>query len=182
MPSYSRNLALYSRLILFGLAPLIAGHGNDEPEMDMDMTMTSTTMAMATAIASITTNSSAMVEPPNYFRYPEHGGAMVAHIIFMTVAWVFFLPLCEWLGSDGKCPRGLIHFRCDVLYFSISFNSSYPIRLPSFKRRRTFLRYNLQCLYSGPISEQCTSQIGMASDMHNGNTAGNWGYQCLRWS
>lgn len=95
MPSYSRNLALYSGLILFGLASLIAGHGNNEPEMDMDMTMTSTTMAMAAAIAPITTNSTAMVEPSNYFRYPEHGGAMVAHITLMTVAWVFVLPLCE---------------------------------------------------------------------------------------
>lgn len=97
MSLHLRNLAVYGSLILLGLVPLIAAHGDDETEMDLDMSMqmSSTATAIDTATASAVMNSTAMAEPSSYFRHPEHGGLMVAHIILMTIGWVFVLPICE---------------------------------------------------------------------------------------
>lgn len=94
MPSHLRNLALCSSFILLGLAPLIAAHGDEEPEMDMSMPMSSVATAISTATVSAGKDT-VVAEPSSYFRYPEHGSLMVAHIIFMTIGWVFVLPICE---------------------------------------------------------------------------------------
>ncbi|KAB8293253.1 hypothetical protein EYC80_007585 [Monilinia laxa] len=92
MPSYLRNFALYSGSILLGLAPLIAAHGDDEPDMDMSMQMSSA----ATASASM--NHTVEAESLSYFQHSEHGGLMVAHIVLMTIGWVFVLPICVMLS------------------------------------------------------------------------------------
>ncbi|KAI9643305.1 hypothetical protein NHQ30_007924 [Ciborinia camelliae] len=94
MPSYPRNLILHSCLILLGLVPLIAAHRDEEPDMDTSMQMSS----IATATATPAINNTAVTEPSSYFRHPEHGGLMVAHIILMTIGWVFVLPICVMLS------------------------------------------------------------------------------------
>lgn len=88
-----RNLTLYSSLILLGLLPLITAHGDDEPEMNMGMQMSSVSTTIATATDSTVVNNTNIAES-SYFQHPELGGLMVAHIILMTIGWVFVLPLC----------------------------------------------------------------------------------------
>ncbi len=34
-----------------------------------------------------------MEQSPNYFRHPEHGKAVLAHIALMTISWAFVLPI-----------------------------------------------------------------------------------------
>ena len=33
--------------------------------------------------------------PESYFAYPHLSGFMVAHIVLMTIAWLFILPISE---------------------------------------------------------------------------------------
>jgi hypothetical protein len=70
---------------LLGLASVAVAHGHDE---DMDMKMGEPSMARPT----ITFGANATV-PQTYFRYGEHSGLMMAHIFFMTIAWIFVLPI-----------------------------------------------------------------------------------------
>lgn len=35
--------------------------------------------------------------PETYFSHAEHAGLMYAHIVFMTLAWVFALPVGRFL-------------------------------------------------------------------------------------
>lgn len=38
-------------------------------------------------------------DPQTYFQYGEHSGLMVAHIVLMTFAWIFILPIGEFFGK-----------------------------------------------------------------------------------
>ena len=81
---------------LLGLASLAIAHGHDE---DSNMNMVEPSMARPT----ITSGANATV-PQTYFRYSEHSGLMMAHIFFMTIAWVFVLPI-------GIQPIKLLKYR-----------------------------------------------------------------------
>ncbi|KAF7876645.1 hypothetical protein EAF04_001730 [Stromatinia cepivora] len=135
MPSYMRNLTLYSSLILLGLLPLIAAHGDDEPEMDMGMQMSSVATTIATATDSTVMNNTEVAES-SYFQYPEHGGLMVAHIILMTIGWVFVLPLCVMFSfsrSRLNLPTQFVFLALNGggLFCSIIYNASTPDLYPN---------------------------------------------------
>lgn len=54
--------------------------------------------AVAQIGSNATTNAmaSGYLEPPlTYFSYPDHEGLLMAHIVFMTLAWVIVLPIGE---------------------------------------------------------------------------------------
>jgi len=73
-------------VLLLGLVSVASGHAHGEENMAMDM-----------ASAAVDSNSSSSVDmgPPSYFRHPEHSGLMMGHIISMSIAWIFVLPLGE---------------------------------------------------------------------------------------
>jgi hypothetical protein len=74
---------------LLGLASLAIAHGHDE---DSNMNMVEPSMARPT----ITSGANATV-PQTYFRHGEHSGLMMAHIFFMSIAWIFVLPIGKQL-------------------------------------------------------------------------------------
>jgi hypothetical protein len=69
---------------LLGLVSVVVAHGHDDDEdmsMDMGMGRPEVTKPMDEAV------------PQTYFNYGEHSGLLLAHILLMTIGWVFVLPI-----------------------------------------------------------------------------------------
>lgn len=101
MGSASRSLsakALVIVALVLAIVPVILAHGDDEG-MNMEMESSSgldMTEALPQAInatTNSTTDGAAIVYKPTYFAHPEHAGLMYAHILLMTLAWIFALPV-----------------------------------------------------------------------------------------
>jgi len=82
-------------LILLSIASIALAHGHDENEaMDMaggEMSHTEASRPIISAISNSTDPG-----PPSYFRPTEHSGLMLAHIVLMSIGWIFILPLGEF--------------------------------------------------------------------------------------
>lgn len=87
----SRNSVIFTGVVLLGFISSVAAHGDDEHgDMSMDLGgMSDSRPTIATA-----TNGT-MAEPASYFQLTEHTGLMFAHILLMTLGWVFVLPIGE---------------------------------------------------------------------------------------
>ena len=83
MRPLSKNRVMLPGVVLLGLIFSVVAHSQDE-YMDQEMGGLSEVMANST-----------MAEPGNYFQLTEHTGLMFAHILLMTVGWVFVLPVGE---------------------------------------------------------------------------------------
>lgn len=77
--------------ILLGLASIVVAHGHDE-----DSNMNMGTAAVPRPIISSATSSATTTSVPvrdTYWTYSEHKGLLTAHIVLMTLAWIFVLPI-----------------------------------------------------------------------------------------
>lgn len=54
----------------------------------------------SSVVASAAANAPS-TSPGNYFTYPEYGGLILAHILLMTIAWFFVLPIGEQSARTG---------------------------------------------------------------------------------
>jgi hypothetical protein len=85
----SRNFVVLVGVVLLGIISSVVAHGDDE-HGDMNMGMD----GMSTSRPTIATSSNdTMAEPASYFQLKEHTGLMFAHILLMTIGWVFVLPI-----------------------------------------------------------------------------------------
>jgi len=94
MRKFEKSLAL-AGVVLLGLLPLAIAHGHDgdgDGEMAMDMSMGEASVPRPTIHSNLTAE---VPGPPSYFQYGEHSGLIVAHILLMTIGWVFVLPIGE---------------------------------------------------------------------------------------
>ena len=90
MQPASRNFVILAAVILLGLISSVVAHGGKETEgMNMDIGGLSISSPVATG------TNGAMAEPASYFQLTEHTTLMFAHILFMTIGWVFVLPVGE---------------------------------------------------------------------------------------
>lgn len=83
-------------VLLLGLAALVVAHGGDEGMEDMGRP------------TMITTNTT--IKQPESYSQLEHSSTLVAHIVLMTLAWVFILPIGKYLSffqvsSDKFCLK-----------------------------------------------------------------------------
>ena len=89
----THSFALTSVVLLLELVPLALAHGHDGHDgMSMDMAMSSShTTDNTTASPPMTSPT----EPPlpSYFSHPEYSGLILAHIVLMTIGWLFILPI-----------------------------------------------------------------------------------------
>ena len=85
---------------------LALAHGHDEhSNADMDMAQHMAHNPLSTAdLASTSTNLSSTT-PESYFTYPQHGSLMLAHIVLMTIAWLFVLPIGKIILQFNTCFR-----------------------------------------------------------------------------
>ena len=86
-------IALSTALSLLEAVPRALAHGDDVYGSEGQGTGTTMATAIFSTIPSVTANASVSMTPESYFSYPAMSGLMLAHIIIMTVAWFFILPL-----------------------------------------------------------------------------------------
>jgi len=87
MPPPLLKFAAPAGVILLGLASVAAAHGHDG-EMNMDMSEPGPSQPANLAASDV-------AAPATYFQYGEHSGLLAAHIVLMTIGWVFVLPIGE---------------------------------------------------------------------------------------
>ncbi|PVH76018.1 integral membrane protein [Cadophora sp. DSE1049] len=80
----SRRSTALAGVVLLTFASVALAHGHDD---DMTMNMGEPAHAPPPATPS---NSA---KPDTYFQYGEHSALMLAHIVLMTIGWVFVLPI-----------------------------------------------------------------------------------------
>jgi hypothetical protein len=77
----SSAVAVLASAAVLGLIPAALAHGDDEA-MNMNMNMTEAAVPLAEDQYALT-----------YFAHPDHSGTLLAHIVLMSAAWVFVLPV-----------------------------------------------------------------------------------------
>lgn len=87
MQTNLRRFAAPSVVLLLGLALVAGAHGH---EGDMKMDIGDPSVSRPT-LASMPSTMDAGAQ--SYFQYGEHPGLLVAHILLMTLAWMFILPV-----------------------------------------------------------------------------------------
>jgi hypothetical protein len=95
MRAFSDGFLLLASLVLLGLAPATRAHG-DDGDMNMETGIETAGMAPPSNATMMGSNSTAPLLP-SYFRHPEYSSLMLAHIVLMSLAWIFVLPLGEFL-------------------------------------------------------------------------------------
>lgn len=86
-PTAQSSVILTAAVVLGYVASAVA-HGSEPENINMDMGG----MSMARPTIAAATNGT-MAEPASYFQLKEHTGLMFAHILLMTLGWVFVLPI-----------------------------------------------------------------------------------------
>ncbi|TVY84342.1 putative membrane protein [Lachnellula suecica] len=104
MQPISQSSASLAAAVLFGLLSVVAAHGHDE-EMNMDVAGPSTARP---TIA--TTSATANAGPESYFQYGGHSGLLIAHILLMTLAWMFILPIAVMFSISRSRYRLPVQF------------------------------------------------------------------------
>jgi len=79
-------------LLLFALAALAAGHGEENTNMAM---RSINYTANSTSVPDRGWNYN-LFDEPNYASLEAHSSLMVAHIAFEILAWFFVLPVGKW--------------------------------------------------------------------------------------
>jgi hypothetical protein len=117
IPTVSPSALLVCALIL---VHAVAAHGGDDgghaahvaSDMGMDMGMG----------ASMSTGDEAKAPeieyPPTYFAHGEHAGLMLGHIGFMSVSWIFILPVGETSPPPRDQPSPFLSMRLVLTCFS----------------------------------------------------------------
>ena len=83
----SRNLI--AATLLLAPTTVVLAHGHDSHAGE------TANMGSMTSFMSAPSMNSSSVSPHSYFTYPALGGLMLAHIVFMILAWIFALPIGE---------------------------------------------------------------------------------------
>ena len=90
-----KGLASLASIALIATTCLVVAHGHDDegrPDMETDMQTASIT-PMLNASTTPVTPPPAPSSQESYFMYPAYQGLMFTHILLMTVAWFFMLPI-----------------------------------------------------------------------------------------
>jgi protein-S-isoprenylcysteine O-methyltransferase Ste14 len=97
MKPTTKAWSVLAGVVLFDLVSVTLAHGHDEDaSMEMSSGMNISEVPRP-HIYNITD-----MGPPSYFRHPEYSGLMLLHIVLMTMAWIFVLPL----GTSSHCFSG----------------------------------------------------------------------------
>lgn len=86
----TRSLSSTAALVLLEAVPLALGQGHDDQEGEMSG------VGAPKILQMMSDTNSTIMSSQSYFTYPEHGGLVLAHIVIMTIAWFFILPIGEW--------------------------------------------------------------------------------------
>ncbi len=83
-----RSCSILASALLLVLIPAALAHGHDgDGTMDMSVGMDQADVSHPTI------SNSTEIGLPSYFRLSEYSGLILAHIVLMSAAWIFILPL-----------------------------------------------------------------------------------------
>jgi hypothetical protein len=115
MQPISQRFATPAVVVLLGLVSVVGAHGHDG---DMKMDMGEQSVSRPT-IATISNTTDA--GPQSYFQYGEHSGLLVAHILLMTIGWIFILPIGKHPCSlEFPSTHVVTFYRCHVFHFTVA--------------------------------------------------------------
>jgi len=89
----TRAFVHIAAFVLFSLVPLAFAYGPDLPEGKSPAGRSTASPTATPAVMSSASMDMFLHPELTYFAHPEHGGIMLAHIVLMTVAWFFVLPI-----------------------------------------------------------------------------------------
>ncbi|MCJ1256359.1 hypothetical protein MMC24_004180 [Lignoscripta atroalba] len=91
--------AILTALLLRGI-PLVLAHGSEvHGDMSMDMISAgSSAISSGPGNASGTVVDSSVSVPQSYFAYHDFSSLLLAHIVLMTIGWLFILPISVMLS------------------------------------------------------------------------------------
>ena len=87
---YTHKLNLAAALAVSRLVPHVLAHGHGD---SLAAEAPSGSHGLFSNGTSASLNMTLPQIPESYFSYPERSGWMLAHVIFMTIAWFFVLPI-----------------------------------------------------------------------------------------
>ncbi len=90
---HTSSLRLIGATLLLATTPLVLAHGHD------DHAGGTADLGPASSSISATSMNSSSVSPQSYFTYPALGGLMLGHIVVMTIAWFFVLPVGKHISK-----------------------------------------------------------------------------------
>ena len=90
---HTSSLRLTGATLLLATTSVVLAHGHDDHPGEM-----ADTGSVRSSLSIATINSSS-VSPQSYFTYPTPGGLMLGHIVLMTVAWFFVLPIGKHISQ-----------------------------------------------------------------------------------
>jgi hypothetical protein len=88
MKSSSRVWSALAGAVLLDLLSVALAHSHDE-----DASMKMGTGMNLSEVSPLHIYNSTEMGPPSYFRHTEYSGLMLLHIVLMSTAWIFVLPL-----------------------------------------------------------------------------------------
>jgi len=91
---HTRGLILPAALLALEVIPLAFAHDHDSHDSEAQAMGAPKTLHLSLPLSSTSMNSF-NAAPQSYFTWPDFEGPMLAHIVLMTVAWVFVLPIGE---------------------------------------------------------------------------------------
>ena len=107
---HTRSLTVVAALLLLAVLPLSLAH-NHESNAGEPIGMGAPEVSHldhSTETVSAANMSSSTTSPQSFFALHEFGSLMLAHIVLMTIAWFFILPIggrifgtpiAEWLAD-----------------------------------------------------------------------------------
>ena len=100
--------AILTALLLRGI-PLVLAHGSEvHGDMSMDMISAgSSAISSGPGNASGTVVDSSVSVPQSYFAYHDFSSLLLAHIVLMTIGWLFILPISRFFNANSMGHRGL---------------------------------------------------------------------------
>jgi hypothetical protein len=150
-PSSHKFVTLVGVALLWLVASVVA-HGHDE-DMAMDTAMSAPSIARPTMV---TASNNTVAAPESYWQLADHSRLMLAHIVLMTLGWLFILPIGLRI-LNFPSPHLLIFRRCYALNISIALQSSCPVRFPGNQCSWSVARHHLQRQHPRSIPQQCAS-------------------------
>lgn len=91
---HTSSLRLIGAILLLATTSVVLAHGHD------DHAGKTANIGSAPSSMSAASMNSSSASLQSYFTYPALGGLMLGHIVVMTAAWLFVLPIgkhtSEW--------------------------------------------------------------------------------------
>lgn len=93
---HTSSLRLIRAALLLATTSVVLAHGHDGHAGE------TADLGPAPSSMSAVSMNSTSVSPQSYFTYPALGGLVLGHIVLMTVAWFFLLPISKHIPKPQQ--------------------------------------------------------------------------------